>query len=110
MWVRQADIDDGYAPGVSTTESARVKQLEQENRELKRANEILKRTASFFGAELEWLVRTEVVHGYLHSVESNRIPGVRRPLRVSGHHGVSHRSALGGCYPFFHGSILYLIG
>lgn len=52
-WVRQADIDDGYAPGVSTEESARVKQLEQENRELKRANEILKRAASFFGAELD---------------------------------------------------------
>jgi transposase-like protein len=52
-WVRQADIDDGYAPGVSTTESQRVKDLEQEIRELKRANEILKRAASFFGAELD---------------------------------------------------------
>src|SRR5262249_1298589 len=41
-WVRQADIDDGYAPGVSTAESQRVKDLEQEVRELKRANEILK--------------------------------------------------------------------
>ncbi|MCW2731628.1 MAG: Transposase [Mycobacterium sp.] len=52
-WVRQADIDDGCAPGMSTEESARIKQLEQENRELKRANEILKRAASFFGAELD---------------------------------------------------------
>jgi transposase len=52
-WVRQADIDDGYAPGVSTAESQRIKDLEQENRELKRANEILKRAASFFGAELD---------------------------------------------------------
>ena len=52
-WVRQADIDDGYAPGINTTESQRVKNLEQENRELKRANEILKRAASFFGAELD---------------------------------------------------------
>jgi transposase len=52
-WVRQADIDDGRAPGVSTSESARVKDLEQEIRELKRANEILKRAASFFGAELD---------------------------------------------------------
>lgn len=52
-WVRQADIDDGYAPGVSTAESARIRELEQENRELKRANEILKRAASFFGAELD---------------------------------------------------------
>jgi transposase len=39
-WVRQADIDDGYAPGVSTAESQRIKDLEQENRELKRANVI----------------------------------------------------------------------
>jgi len=52
-WVRQADIDDGHVPGVSTSESARVKDLEQEIRELKRANEILKRAASFFGAELD---------------------------------------------------------
>ena len=40
-WVRQADIDDGYAPGISTTESQRIKNLEQENRELKRALVIL---------------------------------------------------------------------
>jgi transposase-like protein len=52
-WVRQADIDDGHTPGVSTSESQRVKDLEQEVRELKRANEILKRAASFFGAELD---------------------------------------------------------
>jgi transposase-like protein len=52
-WVRQADIDDGYAPGVTTAESQRIRDLEQENRELKRANEILKRAASFFGAELD---------------------------------------------------------
>ena len=52
-WVRQADIDDGHTPGVTTTEATRVKELEQEVRELKRANEILKRAASFFGAELD---------------------------------------------------------
>jgi transposase len=38
---------------VSIVESVRIKELEQENRELKRTNEILKRTASFFGAELD---------------------------------------------------------
>ena len=38
---------------MTTAESARIKELEQENRELKRANEILKRAASFFGAELD---------------------------------------------------------
>ena len=52
-WVRQADIDDGRSPGVSSAESARVRALEQEIRELRRANEILKRAASFFGAELD---------------------------------------------------------
>src|SRR6185436_13362593 len=50
-WVRQADIDEGLAPGVSTAESHKVRELEQEIRELKRA--ILKRAASFFGAELD---------------------------------------------------------
>jgi transposase len=53
LWVRQADIDEGHAPGVSTAEWARMRELEQENRELRRANEILKRAASFFGAELD---------------------------------------------------------
>ena len=52
-WVRQADIDDGVKVGVTTDEQTRLKELEQENRELKRANEILKRAASFFGAELD---------------------------------------------------------
>ena len=68
LWVRQAFIDDGYAPGVSTAEARRIKELEQENRELKRANEILKRAASFFGAELcatrRWMYR-EVVRDRL---------------------------------------------
>lgn len=53
LWVRQADIDDGHAPGVTTDDAARLRELEQENRELRRANEILKRAASFFGAELD---------------------------------------------------------
>jgi transposase len=54
LWVRPADIDAGHSPGVSTSEAARVKELEQENRELRRStNEIPKRAASFFGAELD---------------------------------------------------------
>ena len=53
LWVKQADIDDGVTPGVTTSEAARVKALEQENRELRRANEILRRAAHFFGAELD---------------------------------------------------------
>jgi transposase-like protein len=52
-WVRQAEIDEGHAPGVTTEEATRIKTLEQENRELRRANEILRRAATFFGAELD---------------------------------------------------------
>jgi transposase len=40
-WVRQADIDEGHAPGVSTAEAQRIRDLEQENRELRRAIVIL---------------------------------------------------------------------
>lgn len=52
-WVRQADVDEGHVAGVSTSDAVKMKALEQEIRELKRANEILKRAASFFGAELD---------------------------------------------------------
>jgi transposase len=52
-WVRQAEIDDGVRPGMSSSEAERVRDLEQEVRELRRANEILRRAATFFGAELD---------------------------------------------------------
>ena len=52
-WVRQAEIDGGARPGLSTEEAQRIKELERENRELRRANEILKSAAVFFGAELD---------------------------------------------------------
>ena len=52
-WVRQAERDQGLRPGLTTTERERLKQLERENRELRRANEILKSAAAFFGAELD---------------------------------------------------------
>lgn len=51
--VRRADIDDGVVDNVTSDEQAGLWRLEQENRELKSANEILKRAASFFGAELD---------------------------------------------------------
>ena len=52
-WVRQADIDDGLRGGVTSDGVAEIQRLERENRELKRANEILRRAARFFGAELD---------------------------------------------------------
>jgi transposase len=52
-WVKQADIDEGEQPGLSSAEQERIRRLEQENRELRRANEILKRASAFFAAELD---------------------------------------------------------
>ncbi len=52
-WVRQADIDDGLTGGVPTDVSERLNALEQENRELRRANAILKSASVFFAAELD---------------------------------------------------------
>jgi len=52
-WVKQAEIDAGVKPGVTTAEAARIKELEQEVRELRRANSILKSASAFFAAELD---------------------------------------------------------
>ncbi len=52
-WVKQADIDEGVEPGVTTAEARRIRELEQENRELRRANDLLKRASAFFAAELD---------------------------------------------------------
>ena len=52
-WVRQAETDGGLRAGLTTDERERLRQLERENRELRRANEILKSAAAFFGAELD---------------------------------------------------------
>jgi len=52
-WVRGAEVDAGARPGLSTDERARLRELERENRELKRANEILKTAAAFFARELD---------------------------------------------------------
>ena len=52
-WVRRAETDEGLRPGLTSDERTRLKELERENRELRRANEILKSAAAFFGAELD---------------------------------------------------------
>ena len=52
-WVKQAAIDGGQRSGTSTSEAVRVRELEREVRELKRANEILLAASSFFARELD---------------------------------------------------------
>jgi transposase len=51
-WVRQAEVDQGDRPGVPSAEQQRIAELERENRELRRANEILKAASAYFAAEL----------------------------------------------------------
>ena len=52
-WVRRAETDEGLRPGLTSDERQRLKDLERENRELRRANEILKSASAFFAAELD---------------------------------------------------------
>lgn len=52
-WVRQAEVDGGRRPGVTSQERRRIAELERDNRELRRANDILKAAASFFARELD---------------------------------------------------------
>ncbi len=52
-WVRRAEVDGGQRAGLTTEEAAEIKRLRREVAELRRANEILKAAAAFFGAELD---------------------------------------------------------
>ena len=52
-WVRQAEVDGGKRPGTSAVDAQRVAELERENRELRRANEILKAASAFFAREFD---------------------------------------------------------
>jgi transposase len=53
-WVRRAERDHGERPGLTTAERERMKDLERENRELRRANEILRKASAYFAqAELD---------------------------------------------------------
>jgi transposase len=57
-WVRQAERDAGHLPGLTTDERQRLKELEREVRELKRANEILRKASAYFAqAELDRRVK-----------------------------------------------------
>ncbi len=56
-WVRRSEVDQGRRPGVSSDERARLKEFERENRELRRANEILRSASVFFATELDGRTR-----------------------------------------------------
>jgi transposase len=52
-WVKQAEIDNGMRPGIRSEDQKRIAELERENRELRRANEILKAASAYFARELD---------------------------------------------------------
>ena len=52
-WVKQAEIDGGHRAGTTTVDAARIKELEQDVKELRRANAILRSASTFFAAELD---------------------------------------------------------
>ena len=53
-WVHQSEVDSGHRPGLTSDEQTRIKELEREVRELRRANEILRKASAFFAqAELD---------------------------------------------------------
>ena len=52
-WVKQAEVDAGARPGLTTEEQAELTQLRKEVKELRRSNDILQAAATFFGAELD---------------------------------------------------------
>jgi transposase len=52
-WIRQAEIDGGTRPGITTDDKQRIAELEREVRELRRANEILKAASAYFARELD---------------------------------------------------------
>jgi transposase-like protein len=76
-WVRQPERDTGQRPGLATDERAHLKQLERENFELKRANEILKKASAYVAQGSSTAERSD---GRVHRRSSGAIRG-RADLR-----------------------------
>jgi transposase len=77
-WIRQVELDQGIRPGLTTEERQRLKELERESRELKRANEILRKASAYFaqavstGIQLSPSVGTEIPHPMVMSSAPRR--------------------------------------
>jgi transposase len=76
-WVRRAEVDAGQRPGVTSQESAEVRKVRAEVRELLLANEILKAAAGFFAAELDRPQRNRGVHRQARRAHYRRRAAVR---------------------------------
>jgi transposase len=63
-WVERAEIDGGQRPGTTSDDKKRIAELERENRELRRANEILKAASAYFARELDPDFRASRVHRF----------------------------------------------
>ena len=96
-WVRQAQRDAGHRPGLTTSERERLQELEREVRELKRANEIL-RKASAYVAQAELDRRGNSHDGPVHRRPSRRVRG-RADLRRAADRPVDGLIALGTSGP-----------
>jgi transposase-like protein len=83
-WVRQAEIDDGARPGTTSDDASRLAELERENRELRRANEILRTASAFLGSPAHLVGRVLPGRGgrwppRARSARAMRAWGLRKP-------------------------------